>query len=149
MKLERNVVISAALALIIGLGIGHYTAGNASAATTRSGFGGGTRVTFQGRGGNQANAGFVAGSIAKMDSESVTLSTRDGSSHLILFTPDTSVLKSVEGTTTDLKIGQDVVVTGSTNSDGSVSAQTIQIRPAGSPSAPGTNAPMIPAPRLQ
>jgi hypothetical protein len=146
MKIEKNLVLTAAVALVIGLGLGYAgTTAFAKSGPRAAAFGASARggMTYQMRGG--AGAGLLSGTIAKMDSESITLNTRDGSSHLVLLTPATTVSKSVTGSTSDLSVGTDVLVTGATNSDGSVSASAVTIRPAGSP----MNAPMIPAPQPQ
>jgi hypothetical protein len=43
----------------------------------------------------------------------------------------TPVTKQASGTQDDLSVGTQVAVTGSSNSDGSMTANTVQIRPAG------------------
>jgi hypothetical protein len=53
------------------------------------------------------------------------------SSEIVLLSPTTQILKSVTGAASDLTVGSEVTITGTTNSDGSVSATSIQIRPAG------------------
>ena len=142
---HQNPLVVGVLALIVGLGIGYFGAGAFAKAPARTGTfaRGGAGTTFA-RGGG---AGLLTGTVAKEDSGSLTLNTRDGSSHVVLFTPDTAVSKSVAGSMSDVTVGSTVIVSGSANSDGSLSAAVIQLRPAGDPSAPGTNAPMIPAPQ--
>ena len=80
----------------------------------------------------------LAGTVVSTNSGGLTLNTRDGSSHVVLVTPDTTISKSVQGTLSDVTKGSNVIVSGTTNSDGSVSASDIQLRPA-------SNQPMIPA----
>ncbi len=121
---------SAAVALAIGFCAG-YLMHSASAVQTVGGTfarGGGPYGGMM-RGGI-AGGGFLSGTVAAKDSGSITLNTRDGSSHVILITPATSVSKSVTGALADVSVGSTVIVSGSINSDGSVSASTIQLRPA-------------------
>ncbi len=73
------------------------------------------------------------GQILSADDKSITISLTSGGSKIIFFSSATKVSKTVEGTTTDLKTGENIIATGTTNSDGSVSATDIQIRPAGIP----------------
>ena len=124
--MNKIAITTAVFALVAGFGIGYYLphgTGNVPSAppsSFRSGF-------ARGSGGN----GFLSGTIVGKDSESITVSTNDGNSHLVLVTPDTGILKSVSGNMNNLAIGSAVIVSGPTNSDGSISASLIQIRPTG------------------
>ena len=136
--MQKNTIITGVVALIIGLGVGYFGSTAFVAKTpARSTFARGSFTassTAFARGGNQASGGLLTGTVASKDSGSITLDTRDGSSHVVLITPDTTVQKTVAGALTDVAVGATVLVTGTTNSDGSVSAASIELRPA-SPSA--------------
>ncbi|NNM83802.1 hypothetical protein HKL94_01100 [Candidatus Parcubacteria bacterium] len=123
------------IALIIGFGAG-YLVHPVSVAPQASGqtfAKGGSPYGGMMRGGN-AGGEALSGTVVVKDSGSITLSTRDGSSHVILLTPTTRVSKNTPGALTDISVGSTITVFGSSNSDGSISASTIQLRPA--PSTP-------------
>lgn len=79
------------------------------------------------------NGGFVSGQIISEDSQSVTIKIASGASagstKIVLYSPATQIAKQTSGTADDLAVGSTVTVTGSTNSDGSISAQSISLRP--------------------
>ncbi|MBI4457946.1 hypothetical protein HY633_03210 [Candidatus Uhrbacteria bacterium] len=83
------------------------------------------------RGGLTGPGGFVIGEILKKDDASVTVTLPDGGSKIIFLSEKTQVQKTTEAALADLAVGTRVRVTGSQNDDGSVSAQTVQIVPAG------------------
>ena len=122
------------IALIIGIGIGYAGSSafrpSATAQNARGSFSG---MNGGARGGIGGGGGLLSGTVAKEDSGSITLNTRDGSSRVVLITPATTVQKSVNGSLTDVAVGSTIFVTGATNSDGSVSATSIQLRPATPP----------------
>jgi hypothetical protein len=95
---------------------------------------GGAQGQFAGRrgtGANAAGAGFLTGTIIAKDDKSITVKSRDGGSKIVFVGNSTMVMKAATGSIVDLSIGQDVTTTGSVNSDGSVTASSVQIRPAG------------------
>lgn len=69
----------------------------------------------------------VSGSIISADATSITVKTADGSTKIVLLSGSTPISKVAEGTMADLLAGQNVIVTGTTNDDGTVTATRIQV----------------------
>ena len=61
--------------------------------------------------------------------DSVTVKLMDGTSKIVLFSDKTEINKAQQAQTADLKVGEKVMVMGQENSDGSVTAQNIQLNP--------------------
>lgn len=91
-----------------------------------------------GRGAALANGGFATGAILSKDVQSITVKLQDGGSKIIYLSDKTQVMKTASGSQDDLTIGEQISAQGSPNDDGSISAQTIQIRPP-LPTNPTTN----------
>ncbi len=84
----------------------------------------------QGGGRGLTGGGAISGEIISKDPNGITIKMRDGSSKIVILSSSTSVMKSVNGTLTDLEIGKEISGTGTANSDGSLTASMIQIRQA-------------------
>ena len=80
---------------------------------------------------NVAGSGFTAGEIILKDATSVTIKMQDGRTKIALIATSTQVTKSSSGALSDLVVGTNITITGTSNSDGSITAQSVQIRPAG------------------
>jgi cytochrome c-type biogenesis protein CcmE len=75
------------------------------------------------------NAGVVMGEIISKDEKSLTVKLPDGGSKIVFFSSSTEVGKTATTTPEFLSAGQSIVASGSANSDGSINAQNIQVRP--------------------
>ncbi|PIT94027.1 hypothetical protein COU00_01020 [Candidatus Falkowbacteria bacterium CG10_big_fil_rev_8_21_14_0_10_43_11] len=96
--------------------------------------------------GNQGS-GFLTGEIIAKDDKSVTVKINSNrvpmapgadapagqnsqsGTKIIFFSASTSINKQADGTLADLAIGKQITANGTANSDGSITAQSIQIRP--------------------
>jgi hypothetical protein len=72
--------------------------------------------------------GFATGEVLSKDQTSLTIKLRDGGSKLLFLNTNTRIEKSTEGTISDVGVGQQITATGTPNTDGSITAQSIQIR---------------------
>ncbi len=88
---------------------------------------------FQGRGQNgQARlngARPVMGEVTSIDDKSITVKMQDGSSKIVILPDGVTISKTDSGSKADLKQGSMVAVFGTDNSDGSVTAQNVQLNP--------------------
>jgi len=83
-------------------------------------------VQFQG---NRNGFRPVNGEIIAADEKSITVKMPDGSSKIVILSEKTEINKASSGGKEDLKTGEKVMVIGTENSDGSVTAQNIQLNP--------------------
>lgn len=79
--------------------------------------------------GANGSGGMVTGEVLSKSDTGFTIKLRDGGSKIVLVSDSTTIGKMAEGTAEDLTEGTGIVVTGTTNSDGSITASTVQIRP--------------------
>ncbi len=141
-KVIMSVVVCVVIAVLSFLGGMSYGKGKNNTISTRQGSysqngfnqGGylkGAQGMRSGRSGGMMNGGgFTSGEIISKDDKSMTIKLRDGGSKIVLFGASAKVEKTVDGSIADVSVGKSVMVTGTTNSDGSISATSIQMRPA-------------------
>ncbi len=145
-KIVWGIVGIIVLAGVFYMGVSYGKSQTPASATGATAYSGarGTRGAggFSGGAGGfgGANGGFTSGQIISKDATSITVqlaapvgsatsATNPVGSKIVLLDNSTKITKSVSGTVSDLAVGMQVSVTGTTNTDGSVSAQTVQIRP--------------------
>ncbi len=146
--MQKNIGIVAVVAIVAfggGVFYGKYSTGTTLAdlknmsnqdrrtALSDAGinFGGG----MNGGNGRRSNVGasgdqFISGEVLSIDAKSITLKLQDGGSKIIYTSADTKISKSVPGASNDIKQQMQIVISGSANESGDVTAKTIQIRPA-------------------
>lgn len=79
--------------------------------------------------GPQSGGSFISGDIISRNENSITIKLKDGGSKIIFYSDSTEISKSVEGNADDFVVNESVVATGNANQDGSIVANSIQIRP--------------------
>lgn len=138
-----KIVIVAVIVGIVSFGAGmkwqqkktsaFVTAGNFMGAGNFAGRTGGPGMMGAGQGRTgAARGGFrpVSGEIISQDDTSITVKLADGSSKIVLLGDSTTINKADKAEKSDLVIGKQVAVFGSENTDGSVTASSIQLDPA-------------------
>ena len=127
---NNNIIITILVAVIVG-GVGFF-GGMKYQQSKRSPAGRQFAGMQNGRAsqtGNRQNFRPVNGEIISSDDKSITVKLPDGSSKIVLINDKTTINKATDATKDDLKVGEKVMATGQENSDGSVTAQTIQLNP--------------------
>ena len=71
----------------------------------------------------------VRGQVASVDNNSLTVKLPNGNSMVVVLAPSTQYGKETSATSSDVKSGDTVMVLGTQNSDGSITASNVQINP--------------------
>ena len=121
---KKNILL-VLLILIVAFASYSYGASKASVSKADT-VGGKQRGGGMNRGGGDA---FITGDIISHDDTSVTIQLKDtGSKIVFVSASSTKISKITSGTLSDLTVGTKVMINGTTNSDGSVTANTVQLR---------------------
>lgn len=134
--MKQNQILITAF-VVIAVGVSAFFGGMQYQKMQRGQFGQG-RLTGQNpamgnqfRGG-QANMGRpVSGEIISSDDKSITVKLADGSSKIVLLNEQSKIMEATSSTKQSLTSGKNVMVFGTTNQDGSVTASNIQLNPQG------------------
>jgi len=113
---------------------GRSSTGASPGASTSAG---GSRTGFTGGGGFFGSGGATIGSIKLVDGTTIYVETTSGSIVQVSTTAATKVTLSMTGTVKDLQPGEEVIVSGTTKSNGTVAATTISQSSLGSAGAAG------------
>lgn len=127
-----------AVVLIVLAGAGGFFGGMTYQKNQTSSFGttgaNGTRsgnyaARFGQGGQNAANFRPVRGQVLSMTNDSLTVKLSNGSTEIVVLSSSTAFMQSAQAALSDVKTGDTVNIVGTANSDGSVTAQSVQINP--------------------
>ncbi len=76
-----------------------------------------------------AVGGFVSGEVISQDSQSITVKLKETGTKIVFFSTSTQIMKTSSGSISDISVGSNLTITGKPNADGTLTAQSIQIRP--------------------
>lgn len=135
MKIENNkkiMLVVIGIIVLVGVFYGGMVYGKSKIPTRGQGsqaFGAGNFTGGMGARGTRTGGGIAIGQIISKDATSITVKLANGGSKIIFLGQSTKVSKLVDGSIGDLAIGTQVSVNGTANTDGSITAQTVQLRP--------------------
>ncbi len=155
MKDQKTIILAGAAALIIGAGSGYYIGthnffnrneanwgpgnfgrtGYGMMGQNFNGRGNGSQTgnqagNFNGTGrGNMMGNRPISGTILSVSDNSITVQQPDGSSRIVILSDQTSINEATKVDRSQLTKDAEVAVFGSLNSDGSLTAQSIELNP--------------------
>jgi len=131
--MKKNLIITIIVAVVVGAlsFYGGWQYGQKQIKNARGNFNpqGGMIANGARRGNSTTTAGIINGDIISKDDKSMTLKLRDGGSKIILLSSSTQIVKQASSSVGDLQVGDSVMANGTTNADGSLTAQMVQLRP--------------------
>ena len=128
--MSKNKIISLVVLAIVVIGVSFYIGTKFGGSSTQNGLGNFNRGAMGTSTRNRANfGGAVSGQILSIDTNSLTISSQGGGSRIVFLGASTTISKMSAGSINDLTVGSNVSVNGTNNTDNSINAQMIQIRP--------------------
>ncbi len=122
--------------IVIVVGVAAFFGGmqyqKSQGATNANGmqFGQAGQGSRQGRPGNGRGFGnATVGEIVSVDANSITVKLPDGSSKIVNISGSTTFSKTQTAAKSDVKTGMRIAAFGTSNSDGSITAQNVQLNP--------------------
>ena len=85
----------------------------------------GNQTGGNGNANRRALGGFAFGTVTGVNGSTITISSFNGSTMTVTTTSSTKVTKSVSGSISDLKVGDNIRAIGTTGSDGTVAAASV------------------------
>ena len=125
------VAAIAIISLVAGFGIGWSFSGSKKSSFPSNGNFQQMRNGGSGQfgGARQSGLSIVSGEVMKLDANSMTVKTEDGSSKVVYFSESTVVSQMATSSVESLQSGKQVIVSGKENSNGFLTVSSIQIRP--------------------
>jgi hypothetical protein len=132
-KLVKIIIYAVVLIIVFlaGLFFGRGTA-NTSSINSKE-FSSSTRGSI---GMRSFTGGFANGKIESKENQRITLQLPNGNSEIVFYSSSTQVIKPSQASLNDVSVGTQVMIGGTQNSDGSLTAQSIQIVSQGSSTEP-------------
>ncbi|MFH1077712.1 MAG: hypothetical protein V1745_00305 [Patescibacteria group bacterium] len=137
----QHIITLVVVGLAIGGGAfyGGMQVAKANASPTAGRFPDGNMVGQRGTGtmpggpsGRIAGGGSVAnGEVLSKDDGSLTIKLQDGGSKIVFISASTTVNMMTEGSLDDVAPGSDVMIVGTADSSGNLTAKSVQLRPSG------------------
>ena len=128
----KQSIIPIIVAAVIAAGVGFY-GGMRYGQTKTPSF---AQQGFANRDGNRQIAGragggngVVRGQILNLDASTLTVKLADGSSKIVILPDTVTVEKTSQAAKSDIQTGDQVMVIGTANTDGTITAQNIQLNP--------------------
>ena len=132
MKNTNTIIIISVILVIVAAGGGFFGGMmyQKNQAPVLGAAGRGNFAARSGQGGQNA-AAFrpVRGQVLSLSDTTLTVKMPDGSTKIVVLSSSTAFMQSTKAALTDVKTGNTVNVVGTANSDGSVTAQDVQINP--------------------